>query len=75
MRKSKAELETLIRGCASDRTWVIFTEDPKMIRKLTKLHGSGRQVSECGWEWRGIAFSCVSLRKPRLAAQGTKVAP
>lgn len=49
--KTRAELETLIRASAADRTWSVFSEDPKFIRRMAALFGPGRKVSAVGYAW------------------------
>lgn len=60
--KSRDELETVIRASASDRTWTVFSENPRIIRRLEKHHGPGRKVSACGYQW-DLPMNCVSFRR------------
>ena len=69
--KTRHELETIIRCSAADRTWQVFSEDPKIVRKMTRLHGPGRKVSEFGLAWE-VPLACVSLRKTRVGTQAQR---
>lgn len=57
--KSRAETETVIRRSADDDHWVVFSEDPVILRKMTAIHGPGK-VKGLGQEWlvprNGIGF-------------------
>lgn len=42
-KKSRSEMETVIRRAADEDQWDVFTEDPRVIRKLEKCGFVGRQ--------------------------------
>jgi hypothetical protein len=70
MTKTKAERETIITRASDQKGWHVFTEDPRVVTKLTKLHGPGKQdhQSSDGLVWN-LPASCVSFRavpKPRV---------
>lgn len=65
MSKSRAETETIIRRSAADDSWVVFSEDPVIIRKMTRLYGAGRTISAVGVSW-SVPLAAVGLRKPRV---------
>lgn len=69
--KKRDELETVIRQSAADKYWVVFTEDPKILRKMTRLFGPGKPKSALGQEWV-IPQSAVGLRKPRFLSDSAK---
>lgn len=60
---SRMERETHIRRNGEDAEWEIFTDDPVMIRKLTKLHGDGKPSGQFGRAWK-VSRRSVSFRKP-----------
>lgn len=58
---SRSELETHCRRSAEgDCPWSVYTDDPTVIRKLTRLHGPGTPMGEHGRTWelpkRAISF-------------------
>lgn len=63
MAKSNAERETIIRRAADEQDWELFTEDPRVIRIMSKLWGSGKPKGD-GAVWR-VPKSGLSFRKPR----------
>lgn len=65
MAKTNSERETIVRRAADEQGWEVFTEDPRVIRKLTTLYGPGRQDYQSdGLVWE-LPKSGVSFRKPR----------
>lgn len=66
--KSRAETETVIRRSAADKAWIVFTEDPVVLRKMNRLYGPGRPKSSVGMEWE-IPLAGVGLRKPRVLTE------
>ena len=62
-RLKRAEAETIITRAADQRDWHVFTEDPAVIRQLTKKHGPGTPSGTYGQTWT-LPRGCVSLRKP-----------
>ena len=71
--KSREELETVIRRSAADQSWTVFSEDPRVIRKMVKLYGSGKQKSGVGFEWE-VPSTAVGLRRPRVLTAEQKKA-
>jgi hypothetical protein len=69
--KSRQELETVIRASAADASWDVFTEDPKMIRRLRALYGDGLRVSEFGWRWV-VPLNLIRPRRARLLTEESK---
>jgi len=59
---SRAELETIITRAADEQDWRVFSEDPRIIRRMTRAHGEGSKVGALGREWV-VPKGCVSLRK------------
>ncbi len=63
-RRSKAEQETVIRRAADELEWDVFSEDPKIIRKLQSRFGDGQRVPGGeGYRWL-LPPSAISIRKP-----------
>lgn len=62
---SRAEMETIICRAADEKTWSVFSEDPAIIRKLTRLHGKGEKQGTRGWHWK-LAKNLISFRRPRV---------
>lgn len=60
--KTRAELETIIRRAADEKSWDVFSEDPKVIRKLTQNHGEGEHWGG-GRRWE-LPPTAISFRKP-----------
>lgn len=71
MSLSRSEQETIITRAADQRFWHVFSEDPSVVRKMTRLYGEGRKVGE-GAEWE-IPKAGVSLRRPRVLSNEQKV--
>lgn len=44
--KTRQELETIIRRAADEQQWEVFSEDPRVMRKLALLHGPGKPKGE-----------------------------
>lgn len=63
IKKTRAETETVIRRSADEATWDVFSEDPKVIRKLERLYGQGKNCGH-GFRWE-IPPAGISIRKPR----------
>lgn len=59
---SRSELETIITRAADQQDWTVFSEDPRVIRRMTRNHGEGRKAGALGREWT-VPKGCVSLRK------------
>lgn len=68
--KTRAERETIIRRAADESDWEVFSEDPRIIRKMEKLWGKGHQDHQSteGYVWT-VPSSGVSLRKPRVLSE------
>ena len=62
LRPSRSERETVIRRAADETAWEVTTEDPTMIRMLTKLFGRGESVGPWVVRW-SLARNCVSFRR------------
>lgn len=60
---TRSERETIITRAADESDWHVFTEDPRVIRRMEKNHGPGKKVGALGFEWT-VPSACVSLRKP-----------
>jgi len=67
--KTKAERETIICRAQDEHDWHVFSEDPRVVRKLTRLHGPGKPKGE-GFVWM-LPPTGVSFRSPskRLAGE------
>jgi hypothetical protein len=63
MAKSNAERETIIRRAADEQDWELFTEDPRVIRIMSRIWGAGKPKGE-GAVWR-VPKAGLSFRKPR----------
>lgn len=61
-KKTRAEMETLIRRAADETAWEVFSEDPKVVRKMTRLYGVGEAKGQ-GMVWR-VPPTGVCLKKP-----------
>jgi hypothetical protein len=57
-------METIIRRAADEREWVVFSEDPVVVRRLESLFGPGEKRSDIGRVWR-LPLKGVSFRRPR----------
>lgn len=71
MGYSSTELETIITRAADQKLWHVFSEDPSMIRKLTKQYGPGKPVAcGSGLEWE-VPKTKISFRNlaPRKLSQ------
>lgn len=69
---SRAERETTIRRAADQDSWTVYSDDPVVIAKLTRLHGEGEAMGQWGRSWI-LPLRSISLRKgtasPRTARQ------
>ena len=68
MKLTREEQETIIRANALDQEWDVFTEDPRMIRYLTKQGYKlehDYQISD-GW------MCMVPFRKLRISRREVK---
>ncbi len=68
--KSRAERETLVRRAADEDRWDVFSEDPKVVRRVTSLYGPGIPVGD-GFRWL-LEPSAVSFRKKRVMTAESK---
>lgn len=68
--KSWAELETIIRMAADEQFWTVFSEDPRIIRKLSKKYGSG-EAKGVGWLWR-VPIRPLSFRAHRIISDAER---
>lgn len=70
--KTRAERETIICRAQDETEWHVFSEDPAVVRKLTRLHGPGKPKGQ-GWVWR-VPKTGISFRRPskRLAGGSQK---
>jgi len=67
-RLSRSERETHICRASDQDHWAIFSDDPTVIRKLTRLHGEGEPTGAWGgMRWK-IPKRCVSFRNPKKKA-------
>ena len=64
MSLSREEQETVIRRAADESQWTVWTEDPAMIRKLTKQYGPGQKDGDYGFLWM-LDKTRISFTKPR----------
>ncbi len=62
--KSRAEQETIIRMAADEQHWSVFSEDPRIIRKLYAKYGAG-QAKGGGWLW-SVPIRQLSFRALRV---------
>lgn len=67
--KTNAERETIIRRAADEQNWEVFSEDPRIVRKLTKLYGYGRADTQSdGRVWilppTGLSFRALRVISP-----------
>jgi len=62
--KSRAEQETIIRMAADEQHWSVFSEDPRIIRKLSAKYGAG-QAKGGGWLW-SVPLRLLSFRALRI---------
>jgi len=65
--KTRAEQETIIRRAADEKSWDVFSEDPKVVRKLTRLYGEGKPHGQ-GYRWL-LPANGIAIRKPRVLTQ------
>lgn len=72
MAKSNAERETIIRRAADEQDWEVYSEDPRVVRKLTKLFGPGVSGSQSDGSVWTLPKTAVSFRKPRVLTQEQK---
>lgn len=64
MKKTRAELETIIRRAADEQSWDVFSEDPVVMRKLLRLYGAGKKRGQgCVWT---VPRTGLSFRRPRV---------
>lgn len=70
--KTRAEMETVIRQSAEDKTWIVFTEVPRTIRRMERIFGPGTKKSAIGYEWRNVPQSAVRVCKPARRAAATQ---
>lgn len=69
-KKSRSEMETLIRRAADEDRWDVFTEDPKVIRLLERRghsgspQGIGRRYS--------LEPGCISFRSSSTRTEETR---
>lgn len=64
-RLSRSERETHISRASDQDHWLIFTDEPSVIRKLTRLHGDGEPTGSLGgMRWK-IPKRCISFRNPK----------
>lgn len=71
--KSRGERETIIRSSAEHgEGWVVFSEDPTMIRMMEKAWGPSTKRSEFGFEWRDIVWNAVRVRKPKAISEAIR---
>jgi len=63
--KTKAERETIICRAQDEHEWHVFSEDPRVVRKLARLHGPGKPKGE-GLVWF-LPPTGISFRAPRIA--------
>jgi len=63
--KTNAERETIIRRAADEKDWEVYSEDPRIIRKLEKLYGCGRTDHQSDGRVWILPPNGLSLRKPR----------
>ncbi len=67
MKLAKEERETIIRASAADTTWDIWTDDPKIERRMARngwkgvVHGSGQRFS--------IPLRAVTIRKRKAVME------
>jgi len=64
VKRTRSEMETIIRRAADEQEWVVFSEDPVIIRRLESLFGAGEKKSDTGRVWR-LPRKGVSFRRPR----------
>lgn len=69
-RKSRAELETIIRMAADEQQWTVFSEDPRIIRKLSAKYGAG-EAKGGGWLWR-VPIRLLSFRALRILSAAAR---
>lgn len=71
--KTRSERETIIRRAADETKWEVFSEDPRVIRKLEGLYGPGRQDHQSaeGLVW-DLPATGVSFRKPRKMTEAQR---
>lgn len=68
--KSRSERETLVRRAADESHWDVFSEDPKVIRRIVSLYGPGIPRGD-GFRWL-LEPSAVSFRKKRVMTAESK---
>ena len=56
---TQEEQETIIRGCAGKQEWIIYTADPRIIRKFKKLGYKVDQEDQYGGIWVTVPFRVV----------------
>jgi hypothetical protein len=69
MAKSNAERETIIRRAADEQDWEVYSEDPRVIRKLTGLFGTGRSSAQSDGKVWVLGPKVLSFRKPRVISE------
>lgn len=68
-------METVIRRASDEKQWEIFTEDRRVITKLTKLYGPGEsRHPQSDGLWWVLPASGVSFRKPRVMTEEQRAA-
>lgn len=72
-RKTNAERETIIRRAADEQEWEVYSEDPRVIRKLTAIYGPGRVsgTQSDGRVWQ-VPPNGLSFRKPVVLSAAEK---
>jgi hypothetical protein len=71
--KMKSERETIICRAQDEHDWHVFSEDPRVVRKLTRLHGAGKPKGE-GFVWM-VPPTGISFRAPRNAVAAGAMKP
>jgi hypothetical protein len=61
---TRSERETYISKTADESTWTIVTNDPVVCKRLTKIYGVGKKLSELYTSWI-VGKTCISFRKPK----------
>lgn len=63
VKRTRSEMETIIRRAADEQEWVVFSEDPVIVRRLASLFGPGEKTSDIGRVWK-VPRKGVSFRRP-----------
>lgn len=65
--KTRAEQETIIRRAADEQDWDVWSEDPRVDRKLTAVYGPGKPKG-AGFVWLVPATGLSFRRQSALSA-------